>query len=293
MPASMETLVRRLGGLNDIADRYQLVLCDVWGVIHNGVSVFRGALDALYAFRANGKRRVILLTNAPRPDWWVKNQLNELGVREDAYDAIVTSGDVTRQDIIERGARKVFALGPAKDRNFYDGLPIELVRPDVADVVSITGLMDDETETPDDYTGMLEGFLKRDLDVICANPDLVVERGDKLIYCGGALAQKYREMGGKAHYCGKPHAPIYERALAVGSELLQRPIDRRAVLAIGDGIATDVKGANDAGLDCLFVTGGIHSAESGPLSDATEQTVTQFLQHQNQKAEAFMPRLVW
>lgn len=283
---------RRLSGLEEIAGDYELVLCDVWGVIHNGVSVFRKAVDALAAFRAAGGR-TILITNAPRPDWWVKNQLDGLGVREDAYDAVVTSGDVTRHDIVTRGAGRIFALGPAKDRSFYDGLPVELVDADAAELVSVTGLLDDANETPDDYTGMLGEFLARGLPMICANPDIVVELGDRLIYCGGALAQKYREMGGTALYFGKPHAPIYARALAVGEELLARPVDKTKVLAIGDGVATDVKGANDAGLDCLFITGGIHSAEAGPLADATPEAVAGFLSDKRQRAKAFLPRLVW
>lgn len=283
----------RLSGLSEVSDRYDLILCDVWGVIHNGVSTFPDAAFALERFRERAGRRVILLTNAPRPDWWVKNQLNDLGVSEQAYDAIVTSGDVTRQAILERGCEKVFALGPEKDRNFYDGLPINLVHPKEAELVSVTGLLDDEVETPEDYTSMLQDFLKRDLSMICANPDIVVERGDRLVYCGGALAQKYAEMGGQALYFGKPHTPIYERALAVGCDLLGREIAKSDVLAVGDGVATDVKGANDAGLDCLFVTGGIHSAEAGPLADATPETVTRFLKDKNQKAEAFLPRLYW
>ena len=285
--------IRRLVGLKDIADHYSVVLCDVWGVVHNGVSVFSEAADALHAYRADGKRKVVLLTNAPRPDWWIKDQLDGLGVREDAYDAIVTSGDVTRHDLVARKVTKVFALGPDKDLNFYDGLPIELVAPEEAEIISITGLYDDETETPDDYTSMLQGFVERDLEVICANPDIVAERGGKLVYCGGALAQKYKEMGGKTHYCGKPHAPVYARALATCNALMNKNIDKKQVLAIGDGIATDIKGANDAGLDCLFVTGGIHSAEKGPLSKATPETVAQFLKDKNQKAEAFMPQLNW
>ncbi|MEO1067410.1 MAG: HAD hydrolase-like protein [Pseudomonadota bacterium] len=159
--------------------------------------------------------------------------------------------------------------------------------------MSVTGLLDDETETPDDYTQTLTGFLNRDLPLVCANPDIVVERGDRLVYCGGALAEKYREMGGTTIYLGKPHAPIYEAALSVGAELFGSALQKDRVLAIGDGVMTDVKGANDAGLDCLFVTGGIHSAENGPLADPTPQTVTTFLKEKQRFAEAFMPRLVW
>ena len=159
--------------------------------------------------------------------------------------------------------------------------------------MSVTGLIDDATETPDDYDEMLNDFLKRGLSMICANPDIVVERGDKLIYCGGALAQKYKQMGGEALYFGKPHAPIYNRALERGAELVRQGLDKQRVLAVGDGIATDVKGANDNGLDCLFVTAGIHSAENGPLANPTPENVAQFLDEQKQKAKAFLPRLVW
>lgn len=285
--------VSQINGLSDLAQTYKLILCDVWGVIHNGVSAFPASSDALKTFRENGHGKVILLTNAPRPDWWVKNQLDDLGVPDTAYDAIVTSGDVTRHDILTRGARKVFALGPEKDRNFYDGLPIELVHRDDAELVTVTGLIDDEAEVPDDYHSMLEGFLQRGLTIICANPDIVVERGDRLVYCGGAVAEKYREMGGQSLYFGKPHAPIYDRALETGRGLIGRDIDKHQVLAIGDGIATDVKGANDADIDCLFVTGGIHSAESGPLVDATCDKVAEFLSLNKLSAEAFLPQLCW
>jgi len=227
----MTSLVPLANGLHTFIETHDLVLCDVWGVIHNGISVFNAAPDALAKFRQQDGKRVILLTNAPRPAPWVKAQLDDLGVRSDSYDDIVTSGDVTRMDIIDRGAKNVF--------------------PEAAELVSVTGLIDDSIETPDDYQGMLEDFKQRKLPMICANPDIVVELGNRLIYCGGAIAQKYGEMGGEALYFGKPHAPIYERALARGVELLGNGFDRERVLAVGDGIATDVKGANDNGLDCL------------------------------------------
>lgn len=293
MATSSQATIRPLSSLKDIAEQYNVLLCDVWGVIHNGVAVFEEAADALHAYRADGTRKVILLTNAPRPDWWIKEQLNNLGVREDAYDAIVTSGDVTRHELIARNVSNVFALGPEKDLNFYDGLPVKLVPADEAEIVLITGLYDDETETPDDYIALLQGFVERDLEVICANPDIMADRGGKLVYCGGALAHKYSEMGGRTHYCGKPHAPVYNRALALANRLMGDKFNKKQVLAIGDAIATDIKGANDAGLDCLFITGGIHSAEEGPLAQATPQAVARFLKDKKQKAEAFMPQLYW
>ncbi len=290
---SNTTAFSRLLGFNQIAPDYKLVLCDVWGVIHNGIAPFSSAPDALERFRVETGGRVILLTNAPRPAWWVQKQLQELGVKDEAYDAIVTSGDVTRRDIISRGVKKVFALGPEKDHNFYDDLPVELVSKEEAEIISVTGLLDDKIETPDDYDALLSYLLSRKLDMICANPDIIVEKGDRLIYCGGALAEKYLKMGGNAHYCGKPHAPIYLRALQKGAELTGLALQEKDVLAIGDGIATDVKGANDAGLDCLFITGGIHSAEKGPLANASVGEVAEFLKKEGRKARAFMLRLSW
>lgn len=283
----------RAAGLSALSRSYNAVFCDIWGVIHNGISVFPEAPEALRKFRAETGGTVILLTNAPRPDWWVERQLDALNVPREAYDAIVTSGDATRHAMLTRQTTKVFALGPEKDRNFYDGLPISLVTPQEADLVCVTGLIDDESETPEDYEAMLASFLERDLTVICANPDIVVERGDRLVYCGGALAELYREMGGKALYFGKPHKPIYDRAMLVAKSRKGCALTTKSVLAIGDGIKTDVKGANEAGLDCLFVTGGIHSAQAGPLSDATSETVQKFLNDEGREAVAFLPRLYW
>lgn len=285
--------IEEASGLEVFSNPYNVILCDVWGVIHNGVEAFGPACEALQNFRQNSHGTVILLTNAPRPYWWIERQLDGLNVSRDVYDAIVTSGDVTRHALETSGKTKVYALGPDKDTDFYNGLPIDLVSADEAELVSITGLIDDETETPDDYGEMLTDFKKRGLSVICANPDLVVERGDKLVYCGGALAERYREMGGSVSYFGKPHAPIYKLAIETSQKVTNLDPDKIRPLAIGDGVNTDVKGANDAGIDCLFVTGGIHSAEDGPLSNPTPQSVFDFLNERNRQAKGFMPTLKW
>ena len=203
---------------------------------------------------------VVLITNAPRRFDSVAQQIHALGVPESSYDRIVTSGDVTRE-LIRNAPRHVFHLGPDRDETLYDGLDIELVEEREADVVVCTGFFDDETETPEDYAEMLTRFRSRNLPFICANPDIVVERGDRLIWCAGALARDYSQLGGRTLIAGKPHRPIYEAAVAAAEEVRGEPVDPARVLAIGDGMLTDIKGADLFGIDALYISGGIHAGD--------------------------------
>ena len=244
-----------------IAAPYALILCDVWGVVHNGVTAFPEAVAALRRMREAGKA-VVLVTNAPRPHKPVEAQLRQLGVPDDAWDRVVTSGDVTR-DLISEAPRRLFHIGPDRDMTLYDGLDVELVEEFEAAGAVCTGLYDDETETPEDYAELLQRLRARNLPLICANPDIVVERGDTLIYCAGAIAREYGLLGGRTLIAGKPHRPIYEATLAAAAEVLDRKVEPSDTLAIGDGILTDVKGADGMGMDVLFVTGGIHAGEYG------------------------------
>ena len=241
--------------------RYDLLLCDVWGVVHDGVRAIRPSVEALVAAREAGAR-VVLITNSPRPNDGVVGQLRDLGVPDAAYDAIVTSGDVTR-GLMRAGPKLAFHLGPERDMPLYDGTGVRSVPEREAEVVVCTGYFDDETETPDDYAPMLQRFGERNLPMIVANPDIVVERGDRLIWCAGALGRDYAAMGGEVRIAGKPHPPIYEAAVALGAEAMGRKPDPARILAIGDGMPTDIRGAVDRGLDVLFVAGGIHSGEYG------------------------------
>ncbi|PHP66219.1 TIGR01459 family HAD-type hydrolase [Zhengella mangrovi] len=254
--------------LDDLAGSYGAILCDVWGVIHNGVRAFPQACAALGRMRAAGLP-VVLLTNAPRLSSGVITQIRGLGVPDDAWDAVVTSGDVTR-DLIAEGPRRVFHLGPDRDLQLFDGLEVDLVEEFEASAVVCTGLFDDETETPDDYREMLQRLRSRDLPMICANPDIVVERGDRMIWCSGALARDYGQLGGRTLISGKPHAPIYRAAMAKLAELSDRPLERGEVLAIGDGMLTDIKGAVNAGIDALYVSGGIHFRDYGDSADTPD-----------------------
>ncbi|QKV19215.1 TIGR01459 family HAD-type hydrolase [Oricola thermophila] len=253
--------IRQIANLAEISGGYDAVFCDVWGVLHNGVRSWPAAWKALAAAREAGKA-VVLITNAPRPAGPVSEQLASLGVPDEAYDDIVTSGDVTRA-LISEGARLVFHIGPDRDTSLYDGLDVELVEEREASAVVCTGLFDDNTETPADYGELLQRLRARNLPFICANPDIVVERGDRLIYCAGALAKDYGLMGGRTLIAGKPHAPIYREAMARAAKVLGREVGRDRVLAIGDGLTTDVKGAMDYGIDLLFISDGIHAREYG------------------------------
>ena len=248
-------------GLFEIADRYDALLCDVWGVIHNGREVFPEADAALQQFAAH-HGPVVLISNAPRPSADVQPQLDALGVSRKAWSAFVSSGDATRVLLAEHAPGPAWKIGPDRDWPLYAGLGVEFTTPEAARFIACTGPTDDELETPEDYRDRLALCARRGLTMICANPDRVVQRGDKLIYCGGALADLYAGMDGPVLMAGKPHAAIYDLALAEAERLLGRPLARERVLCIGDGLATDVKGAADQGLDCLFIANGIHGAEA-------------------------------
>lgn len=244
-----------------LADAYPIWLCDVWGVIHDGENKSPAAVDALQRFRQQGGF-VVLITNAPRPAASVATQLEQFSVPRDAYDVIVTSGDVTRALLDRSGLERVFHLGPERDQPFFAGLPLERVSLSEAQAVVCTGLYEDDTETPDDYHAQLTDLYSHGLAFYCANPDLMVQRGDRLVYCAGALAEIYHGLGGEVIIAGKPHAPIYDAVYdAVEKHRGTRP-SRRDVLAIGDGIKTDMTGAANQGLDAVFIAGGIHAGEA-------------------------------
>jgi HAD superfamily hydrolase (TIGR01459 family) len=272
--------------LDEISAPYDAILSDVWGVLHNGVEAHPPACEALARARAAGKA-VVLVTNAPRPSDRIERHLASLGVRRDAFDGIVSSGDVTRA-LIAEGPRRVFHIGLDTDLPLYDGLDVELVEEFEAQTVVCTGLFDDENETPEDYAELLRRLRARDLPFVCANPDIVVERGDRLIWCAGALARDYGQLGGRTLIAGKPHRPIYEAALAAAAEVLGHAPKR--VLAIGDGALTDLKGAAQAGIDALFVTAGIHAEEYGaPQADPAR--LAAFLARHGLAPVAVMPKL--
>jgi HAD superfamily hydrolase (TIGR01459 family) len=285
MTGSPETI----GSLDAVTGRYGAILCDVWGVLHNGEDAFPEAAAALTRAREKGLA-VVLITNSPRPHGGVEEQLAAIGVPESAWDRLVTSGDVTR-DLIREAPRKLFHLGADRDMPIYDGIDCELVEEFEADAVVCTGLFDDEVETPEDYADMLRRFRSRNLPFICANPDIVVERGERLIWCAGALARDYAQLGGRTLISGKPHKPIYDVALKAAGEVLGREVAREETLGIGDGMLTDIKGAADNGLDVLYVSGGIHARDYGDPLEPDLERLSAFLEKHGHRPVAVIPRL--
>jgi HAD superfamily hydrolase (TIGR01459 family) len=273
-----------LSGLCEAQSRYDAVLCDIWGVLHNGERSFPEAVEVLRNLRLLGKP-VTLITNAPRPKAEVAAQLTALGVPGECYDAIATSGDVCARAIIERVPQKPCHIGPERDRSLFAaasamaGAEITAVPLAQADFAVCTGLDEDTVETPADYEDVLVALRQKNMPMICANPDLVVYRGEQLVYCAGALAERYAALGGEVEQAGKPYAAIYRLALGLLEQARKSPLDLDRVLAIGDAVHTDIAGATDMGLDSLLITEGIHRAElhggsSGPVdADAYRQFV--------------------
>jgi HAD superfamily hydrolase (TIGR01459 family) len=272
------TELRFVEQLRDVVAGVDVVLSDIWGVVHNGLESFPDACAALHAFRERGGT-VILITNAPRPADSVQRQLRKLHVPDETYDGIVSSGDLTRHFVAGHPGQKIFWLGPERDGSIHRGLDPVLVGIDAADYIVCTGLFDDETESAEDYRAMMLTARERHLPLICANPDIVVERGDRLIYCAGAIAELYRELGGEVIFYGKPHRPIYERAIALAAEQRGAPTPLARVLAIGDSVRTDLAGAHGFGINCLFVTRGIHAGDFEGIDQLDPASVKELFGH--------------
>jgi HAD superfamily hydrolase (TIGR01459 family) len=262
----MATPPQLVSGLSELAAGYDALICDVWGVIHDGKTAHPLAAEALIRFRET-RGPVVLLTNAPRLPGEVAAQCREYGLPEGCYDAIVSSGGASRAELDRRAAKaaaekrvlRLYYIGPDKDLPILEGLPHKSTSIEEAELAFCTGLVDDLTETVEDYAGRLAAMRQRGLTMICANPDLVVHRGPQLCFCAGALAREYERLGGAAIYYGKPHLPIYDEARrAIGAS--------KNPLAVGDGLNTDIMGANRAGLDVLFIADGVHGEEVEPYT---------------------------
>ena len=280
-------MVQIISGLRELAPEYDALVCDIWGVLHDGHTAHQPSCAALKTFR-DTRGPVVLLTNAPRPVADVEKMFEKYGVPTDCYDAIVTSGVATRDDLdarIKKEGRQLamLHLGPERDQGIFEGLNVDVVDVAQAEIVLCSGLYDDDVETPDDYVDLLAGMKAKNLLMLCANPDWVVQRGGKLIYCAGALANEYEKIGGGVIYYGKPKAAIYEnvRAALKGAK---KP------LAIGDGLHTDIKGANAAALDALFIADGVHGED---VTELTPQHMEELFAKAGVQARAAMRKLVW
>ena len=242
-------------------------ICDVWGVLHDGAVAFEPAIAACRQFRKSGGE-IVLVSNSPRPSADVVAHLAALGISRDCFDAIVTSGDVTRTLVRAYAGEPVLHIGPERDLSFFEGLGVQFVPPADAKVCVCTGFFDEDRDVVEDYDGLLRPLADHSVPMICANPDLHVERGDKLLPCAGLLAARYESFGQTVLQAGKPYAPIYEAAFAkVG-----RSIGKDAMLAIGDGVDTDIKGAAAQGISSVYIAsrvfmkdGGAHALEPSDL----------------------------
>ncbi|MCH9807373.1 MAG: TIGR01459 family HAD-type hydrolase [Alphaproteobacteria bacterium] len=267
-------------------------LVDIWGVMHNGVRPFVEAGDACARFREDGGT-VLLLSNSPRPGAGVKAQLDAIGVREDSYDGILSSGDATRELIADYAGRSVYHLGPERDLPLFDGIDVKRVGPDEsegAEVIVCTGLFDDTIETPADYATRLQGFKARGLPMICANPDIKVERGGQVIYCGGAIAEAYAALGAEVSLAGKPHAPIYDMAFEWLAEQRGREVSKSKAMAIGDGVKTDIAGGILAGIRAVYIASRVHMGDDEALEPGVLDTL---FPDPNARPVAAMASLVW
>jgi HAD superfamily hydrolase (TIGR01459 family) len=277
---------RLITGLGEIARDHDALICDIWGVVHDGHAPFPEAADALRRFRRE-HGPVILLSNAPRPPASVEAQFARIGVATDFYDAIVTSGGAAREDLASRvgrdGSVSLYYIGPEQDTGLLDGLDVARVSIDRAEVALCVGLVDDLTETPDDYSDILAAMRAKNLIMLCANPDLKVYRGSQLCWCAGALAQAYEAIGGPVTYYGKPYPAIYDTALGAAGRPSQ-------ALAIGDALITDLKGAQGAGLEALFIADGLHGEEIEPY---TAQHLDEMFAAAHVGAKAAMRALRW
>ena len=248
--------------MKSLSADYPVWLCDIWGVVHNGLKGYEAAAHALSQHRKQGGI-VILVTNAPRISQDVVRHLNHLKISPQSYDRVVTSGDVTQTLLREHAKGKAYYLGPARDLSLFEGQMVKEVPLEQAHAVLCTGLVNDDVETPDDYGDLLSRMKELKLPMICANPDKIVRKGDRLMYCAGSLAEKYSNMGGTVLMAGKPYEPIYNLALQIAGTIAGREIEKLKVLAIGDGPETDIKGAADFGIKVVLIADGVTDASDG------------------------------
>lgn len=248
--------------LDDLPERYRVILCDLWGVVHDGFHLYEGAAERLRRFRGDG-RKVVLITNAPRTSAAVEQQLARIGLPRDAWDGIATGGQAGI-DHLKGSDGPVGFLGTDDDRRILAEAGVRLAEDDSFSELGCTGLPN-RRGSPEDYFPLLESMANRRVRMHCLNPDRVVIHGGVREYCAGAIADLYVGLGGQVDFYGKPYPAIYRYALS----LADHP-GASEVLAIGDGLQTDILGAARMGFDAVFVTGGIHAGEPFPASFAAE-----------------------
>ena len=286
----MNKSIVTIGGISEVAADYELFIFDLWGVVHDGVAVYPDAAECLRRLRQTGAR-VVLLSNAPRPSNSVAGHLAEMGVARDLYDWLLTSGEATANALAALDPQPAyFHLGPERNRSALDACGGREVPLEAAELILCTGLFDDEVDQAADYAEMLRGAIARKLPLICANPDLVVMRGDQMVPCAGAVAALYEELGGDVQRFGKPYPEIFDRLFAASPQI---PRDRAVM--VGDALATDIQGARRAGIDAIWITGGIHADDVGwrPDGQFDAEKMCQFAEQAGEGPRAALSCLQW
>ena len=282
-----------LAAAGALLQRYEVIFCDVWGVLHDGHRATREACDALQRFRAKGGT-VILVSNAPVPKERVAAMLSSRRVPREAWDDIIASGEIALRHIAERGYNRIFRIGPPdRDAATFASLSATLAPLHEADAILCTGLNDDRTETAEDYRALLQTARTRRLPFVCANPDLVVDVGGQRFYCAGAIADLYERMDGNVFWAGKPHANAYDAAQAAAEAIRGAKVDRARILAVGDSLRTDLKGAEAAGIDAIFIASGIHRDETMGSGEFSPDKLAILFAPPAPPAIAVMSRLAW
>ncbi|MFT6658149.1 TIGR01459 family HAD-type hydrolase [Maritalea sp.] len=285
----MTTSIQRRG-LGAVRDKFNVVFCDVWGVLHNGERIYGGAVEALQNFRkADGA--VILVTNAPRPSAEIVQDLLATGVPSDAFDGLVSSGEVTRDLIADYAGQTIYRLGPQSDDGLFAGIDVKFGPLDKADAIICSDL--ELGRAPKDYAQEVLDWQARGLPFICANPDKFVEIGDQMIYCGGALADVYAQAGGNVIMAGKPFPPIYEKASQLVLSACNIALSDQRIIAIGDSARTDATGAANIGAGFLFISGSIHAHELGDINAPDEAQIEKLLAPTGANVVGYSPFLVW
>jgi len=277
-----------LSGVAEISQNRKAWLCDVWGVLHDGLTAFPSAIEACEMFRRRGGE-VILVSNSPRTSDAVLEHLHSRGVPDGCFNALVTSGDVTRNFVEAFSSEPLFHLGPERDSCLFDGLNVKFARPAKAAAIVCTGFFDEDNEVPEDYDGMLSQFAARGVPMICANPDLVVERGSRLVPCSGLLAERYLALGQTVIQAGKPYRPIYEAAM----RKLSKPLPPSELLAIGDGVETDIKGATGQGIDSIYIASRVNMGDAAEAAKLSQQMLGRLFAERPFRPTAAMPQLRW
>ncbi len=281
-----------LSGLREIADNYDIILCDIWGVLHNGLARYSEADIALKKFKQTGtdtNSRVALVTNMPRPVADVVSMLQGLGIEGDAYDAISSSGELSRTEILRFEGKSIRHIGPQRFENLFAGIDVRLSDSDSTAAIVVSDV-DSDTFASGSYDAEMQVWLKRKLPMICANPDKVVEVGGTLRYCAGALADAYEALGGEVLMAGKPYAPIYDFTL---KKLGAGAVPRKRILTIGDAVRTDAQGAALQRLDFLFISGSVHAGELCEAGGANDKNIEALLAPTGVRLAGHMPALVW